>query len=201
MPSLHGAAARYCERRAPMLCGVVCVLADNDESTSRRSPRQAAACHIGCGGCALTSNAFTTRGQKGSPRNLAGWDAARVSIQAIVWHAGHVGPCSDRHIASHKKCNRTNHLSHQRVTVECRRMTVESSTGVHPCPRAGTSSAAKGPIAPWHPDCPTGRRVNRASAVLLLTRLANVEGRSVRPRFPADAGRRGGKRPALHHSR
>jgi hypothetical protein len=44
MPRLHAAAAWHCERRAPVVCGLVCVPADN-ESTGRRSTRHVAAGH------------------------------------------------------------------------------------------------------------------------------------------------------------
>jgi hypothetical protein len=43
MPPLHAAAVWHCERCAPVVCGLVCVSADN-ESTGRRPT-----CHLAAG--------------------------------------------------------------------------------------------------------------------------------------------------------
>lgn len=44
MPRFEAAAARHCERCAPVVRGFVCVSADN-EPTERRTIHQVAACH------------------------------------------------------------------------------------------------------------------------------------------------------------
>ena len=48
---------------------------------------------------------------------------------------------------------------------------------------------------------PTGRRVNRASAVFLLIRLANLEERSVRPRLRQTPAIVAGSGRRVNHTR